>query len=115
MNVPSNLKYTKEHEWYALKAITPLWESPTLLRAIRAKLFLEVVWAKLNQGDVFGSVEAVKTVLTCFACWRRNSGIQRKLEDAPELVNSDPKWRRLDGENCHCRCCRTEGLLRRGI
>ena len=94
MNVPSNLKYTKEHEWVrvegdnAFVGITDFAQSE-----LGEIVFVEVetVGETLNQGDVFGSVEAVKTVSDLFLpVGGEILEFNEKLEDAPELVNSDP-------------------------
>lgn len=94
MNVPANLKYTKEHEWvriegeFAFVGITDYAQSE-----LGEIVFVEVetVGESLSVGDVFGSVEAVKTVSDLFL---PVSGeileFNEKLEDAPELVNNDP-------------------------
>ena len=65
MNVPANLKYTKEHEWIRLEdeiafvGITDYAQSE-----LGEIVFVEVetVGETLNEGEVFGTVEAVKTV-----------------------------------------------------
>ena len=65
MNVPANLKYTKEHEWirlegeFAYVGITDYAQSE-----LGEIVFVEVetVGETLNEGEVFGTVEAVKTV-----------------------------------------------------
>ena len=94
MNVPANLKYTKEHEWVrvegdnAFVGITDFAQSE-----LGEIVFVEVetVGETLNQGDVFGSVEAVKTVSDLFLpVGGEILEFNEKLEDAPELVNSDP-------------------------
>ena len=69
MNVPANLKYTKEHEWvriegeFAFVGITDYAQSE-----LGEIVFVEVetVGESLSVGDVFGSVEAVKTVSDLF-------------------------------------------------
>ena len=94
MNVPANLKYTKEHEWvrvegeFAFVGITDFAQSE-----LGEIIFVEVetVGETIDQGEVFGSVEAVKTVSDLFL---PISGeileFNTNLEDAPELVNNDP-------------------------
>ena len=94
MNVPSNLKYTKEHEWVRVEGDNAFVGITDFAQGELGEIvFVEVetVGETLNQGDVFGSVEAVKTVSDLF---RPVGGeileFNEKLEDAPELVNSDP-------------------------
>jgi glycine cleavage system H protein len=94
MNAPANLKYTKEHEWVRVEGneayvgITDYAQSE-----LGEIVFVEVetVGETLELGEVFGTVEAVKTVSDLFI---PVSGeileFNSKLEDAPELVNDDP-------------------------
>ena len=94
MNVPSNLKYTKEHEWVRVEGDNAFVGSTEFAQcALGEIVFVEVetVGETLNQGDVFGSVEAVKTVSDLFLpVGGEILEFNEKLEDAPELVNSDP-------------------------
>lgn len=94
MNVPANLKYTKDHEWIRLEGevayvgITDFAQSE-----LGEIVFVEVetVGETLSEGDVFGTVEAVKTVSDLYL--PVNGTIlefNEELEDAPELVNDDP-------------------------
>jgi glycine cleavage system H protein len=94
MNVPANLKYTKDHEWvrmegnFAYVGITDYAQSE-----LGEIVFVEIetVGETLEAGEIFGSVEAVKTVSDLLL---PVSGeiveFNEKLEDAPELVNDDP-------------------------
>ncbi|MBP1637534.1 MAG: glycine cleavage system protein [Bacteroidetes bacterium] len=94
MNVPANLKYTKEHEWVRIEGETAFVGITDYAQGELGEIvFVEVetVGETLNEGDVFGSVEAVKTVSELFLPL---SGevieFNEKLEDEPELVNNDP-------------------------
>ncbi|MDD3406027.1 MAG: glycine cleavage system protein GcvH [Paludibacteraceae bacterium] len=94
MQLPNNLKYTKEHEWIRLEndcayvGITDFAQSE-----LGEIVFIEVetVGETLSAGETFGTVEAVKTVSDLFL---PVSGeileVNDKLENQPELVNSDP-------------------------
>ncbi|MEA4983596.1 MAG: glycine cleavage system protein GcvH [Paludibacter sp.] len=94
MNIPADLKYTKEHEWIrvegdvAIVGITDYAQSE-----LGEIVFLEVetIEEKLATGDVFGTVEAVKTVSELFM---PVGGVvlafNEELESTPELVNDDP-------------------------
>ncbi|QIG90599.1 glycine cleavage system protein GcvH [Chryseobacterium sp. POL2] len=94
MNTPTELKYTKDHEWVkfedniAIIGITDFAQSE-----LGDIVFVDVdtVDDDLAAGDVFGSVEAVKTVSDLFL---PTDGtvveFNEKLEDEPELLNSDP-------------------------
>jgi len=94
MNVPANLKYTKEHEWIRLEdeiafvGITDYAQSE-----LGEIVFIEVetVGESLNEGDVFGTVEAVKTVSDLYLPVDGEIlEFNEILESKPELVNEDP-------------------------
>lgn len=94
MNVPSNLKYTKDHEWVLLKgneAVIGITDFAQHELGDIVFLEIETVGEKLGQGDVFGTVEAVKTVSDLFM--PLSGTVKEKneeLETAAELVNNDP-------------------------
>ncbi|MEI7502113.1 MAG: glycine cleavage system protein GcvH [Paludibacter sp.] len=94
MNVPANLKYTKDHEWIRLEGeiafvgITDFAQSE-----LGEIVFVEVetIGESLSAGDVFGTVEAVKTVSDLYLpIDGKVLEFNEELEDAPELVNDDP-------------------------
>lgn len=94
MNLPSNLKYTKEHEWVLVeKQTATVGITDYAQNELGEVVFIEVetVGETLNAEDVFGSVEAVKTVSELYLPL---SGeiveFNEKLEDLPELLNDDP-------------------------
>ena len=69
MNIPADLKYTKEHEWVRLEGEFAVVGITDYAQAELGEIvFLEVetVGEKLHEGDVFGTVEAVKTVSELF-------------------------------------------------
>lgn len=94
MTVPENLKYSKEHEWvkiegdFAFVGITDFAQSE-----LGDIVFVEIdtIGDSIEADEVFGTIEAVKTVSDLFM---PVSGeileLNEKLEDEPELVNSDP-------------------------
>ena len=94
MNVPAELKYTKEHEWISVEGeeayvgITDYAQSQ-----LGDIVFVEVETEgdNLEAGDTFGSIEAVKTVSDLYM---PVSGevleFNSELEDQPDLVNKDP-------------------------
>ena len=94
MNLPVELKYTKEHEWARIEGklvtigVTDFAQSE--LGDI-AWLELPEIGATMEQGDTFGTIEAVKTVEDLYA---PISGIVREVNsellDSPEFVNDDP-------------------------
>jgi glycine cleavage system H protein len=94
MNIPENLKYTEQHEWIrvdgneALVGITEFAQGE-----LGDIVFVEVesVGEVLGKGDVFGTVEAVKTVSDLFMPVSAEVvEFNSKLEDDAELVNRDP-------------------------
>lgn len=94
MDFPKDLKYTKDHEWVKIEGNTAIVGITEFAqKELGDIVFVEVetVGETLQVGDVFGIVEAVKTVSDLFMPF---SGIvtelNSKLEDSPELVNEDP-------------------------
>ncbi|TVR78627.1 MAG: glycine cleavage system protein GcvH [Chitinophagaceae bacterium] len=94
MNFPDNLKYTKEHEWVKVEGdIATVGITDFAQRELGDIVYVEIETEgeSLEQDDVFGSVEAVKTVSELFM---PVSGevieINSDIEDAPESVNEDP-------------------------
>ncbi len=94
MNIPSTLKYTEDHEWvkidgdYAYIGITDFAQGE--LGDI-VYVEIETEGEELGKGDVFGTVEAVKTVSDLFMPVSGTvEEFNSALEDAPETVNSDP-------------------------
>ena len=94
MNIPSELKYTKDHEWVKIDgdvAIVGITEFAQSELGDIVYVEIETIGETLNQEEVFGSVEAVKTVSDLFI---PVSGeileFNEALEGNPELVNSDP-------------------------
>ena len=94
MSVPQNLKYTKDHEWVSVDGdIATIGITNFAQGELGDIVYVEIetVGETLAQEEVFGSVEAVKTVSDLFM---PVSGeileFNEALEAAPELVNSDP-------------------------
>ena len=94
MNIPAELKYTKDHEWVKIEgdvAIVGITEFAQSELGDIVYVEIETIGETLNQEEVFGSVEAVKTVSDLFM---PVSGEILEFNDAlegnPELVNSDP-------------------------
>lgn len=94
MNTPANLRYTSEHEWIrvegneAFVGITDYAQSE-----LGEIVFVDVntVGETVAQGDVFGSVEAVKTVSDLnMPVSGEVLEFNEALNDQPELVNNDP-------------------------
>jgi len=94
MNIPSELKYTKDHEWIKLDGtIATVGITDFAQSELGDIVYVEVetVDETLDKEEVFGTVEAVKTVSDLF---QPLSGeiieFNESLEDEPEKVNSDP-------------------------
>ncbi len=94
MNIPTNLKYTKEHEWVRVEGNTAVIGITDYAQSELGEIvFVEVetVGENLEEGAVFGTVEAVKTVSELFMPVAGSvEEFNTALEDAPELVNNDP-------------------------
>jgi len=93
MSLPSNLKYTKEHEWIRVEGETAFVGITDYAQSELGEIvFVEVetVGDTLAAGDVFGTVEAVKTVSDLYLpIDGKILEFNEELEDAPELVNDD--------------------------
>ena len=94
MNIPVELKYTKDHEWISIDGdIATVGITDFAQRELGDIVYVEVetVGENLDADEVFGTVEAVKTVSDLFL---PVSGeiieFNEALEDAPENVKSDP-------------------------
>ena len=94
MNIPEELKYTKDHEWISIDGeIATVGITDFAQRELGDIVYVEVetVNENLNSEEVFGTVEAVKTVSDLFM---PISGeiieYNENLIENPELINSDP-------------------------
>ena len=94
MNIPAELKYTKDHEWVRIEGdeavigITDFAQSE-----LGDIVFVEVETEgeSVESEEIFGSVEAVKTVSDLFMPLSGEIlSFNSELEDAPEVINSDP-------------------------
>ena len=94
MNIPQELKYTKDHEWVRIEGdVATVGVTDFAQGELGDIVYVEVetVGETLEKEEVFGTVEAVKTVSDLFSPL---SGeiieFNESLEDTPEKVNSDP-------------------------
>lgn len=94
MNFPEELKYTKDHEWVKMDGDIALVGISDFAQSELGDIVyidIPVIGKELSAGDIFGSVEAVKTVSDLFM---PISGtlieINKDLTSNPELVNTDP-------------------------
>ncbi|MDD3078866.1 MAG: glycine cleavage system protein GcvH [Paludibacter sp.] len=94
MNTPANLKYTKEHEWIRVEGdVAYVGITDYAQSELGEIVFVEVetIGETLDSGEVFGTVEAVKTVSELFLPVSAEIlEFNAELEDKPELVNEDP-------------------------
>ncbi|MFT3682012.1 MAG: glycine cleavage system protein GcvH [Ferruginibacter sp.] len=94
MNIPSNLRYTKDHEWISLEGnIATIGITDFAQGELGDIVYVDItsVGKSLKAEDVFGTVEAVKTVSDLFLPVSGTiAEINPALENQPELVNSDP-------------------------
>ncbi|MCM5529523.1 glycine cleavage system protein GcvH [Parasegetibacter sp. NRK P23] len=94
MNFPDNLKYTKDHEWIRLEGnVATIGITEFAQSELGDIVYVEVetVGKALAANEVFGTVEAVKTVSDLFLPVAGTiTELNPALANAPELVNSDP-------------------------
>ena len=94
MNIPANLKYTKEHEWIRVEGeVAYVGITDYAQGELGEIVFVDVdsVGETIEQGAVFGSVEAMKTVSDLnMPATGEVLEFNEALNDQPELVNNDP-------------------------
>lgn len=94
MEFPQDLKYTSEHEWIRIEGNTATVGITDFAQDQLGDIVyveVETEGENLDANEVFGSVEAVKTVSDLFMPITGTvKEVNPKLEDSPELVNSDP-------------------------
>ena len=94
MNIPSELKYTKDHEWIRIEGETAVVGITDFAqRELGDIVYVEVVTVgePLAKEEVFGTVEAVKTVSDLFLPLSGEvTELNPELDSNPEVVNADP-------------------------
>ena len=94
MNFPSNLRYTKEHEWIKMDGnVATIGITDYAQRELGDIVYVEVetIGKSLKAGEIFGTVEAVKTVSDLFLPVDGTiTELNAALANSPESVNSDP-------------------------
>ncbi len=94
MNIPQELKYTKDHEWIKVDENVALIGITDFAQKELGDIVyveIETEGEELSDGDVFGTVEAVKTVSDLLMpISGKIIEINDELESEPEIVNSDP-------------------------
>lgn len=94
MNIPNNLKYTKNHEWVLVQGEQALIGITDFAQKELGDIVyvdVDTLDEELNVEEVFGTVEAVKTVSDLYMpVSGKIEEFNQKLEENPELLNSDP-------------------------
>jgi glycine cleavage system H protein len=94
MNFPSELKYTKDHEWVSVSGNeATIGITDFAQRELGDIVYIDIntVGSEVSKEEVFGTVEAVKTVSDLFMPVTGTvTEFNSALNDNPELVNSDP-------------------------
>ena len=94
MNIPEELKYTEEHEWVRIEdniAIVGITDFAQGELGDIVYLEIDTLDSQIDSNEVFGTVEAVKTVSDLFMpIAGKVIEVNPNLEDKPELVNEDP-------------------------
>ncbi len=94
MNIPGNLKYTKDHEWVLVEGTTATVGITDFAQGeLGDVVFVEIETEgeDLEKEDVFGTIEAVKTVSDLYMPVKgKVLEVNSELEENPEIVNKDP-------------------------
>lgn len=94
MNFPAELKYTKDHEWVSVSGNeATIGITDFAQRELGDIVYIDInsIGTEIAKDDVFGTVEAVKTVSDLFMPLTGTVlEVNSDLNDNPELVNSDP-------------------------
>lgn len=94
MNFPSNIKYTKEHEWISVQEnIGTVGITDYAQGELGDVVFVDIDpnIGEIKKGDSIGTIEAVKTVSDIFApISGKVIEVNKELTNTPEVVNSDP-------------------------
>ncbi len=94
MNLPENLKFTQDHEWVLVEGDTATIGITDFAQGELGDIVfveIETEGETLDKGEIFGTVEAVKTVSDLFMPVAGEvTEVNELLGDAPELINKDP-------------------------
>ena len=94
MNIPKNLKYTKEHEWVLVEGnIGTIGITDYAQGELGDVVYVDIdpSLTEVKKGDSLGTIEAVKTVSDIFAPFSgKVLELNETIKDSPEIVNSDP-------------------------
>ena len=94
MKYPNDIKYTKDHEWVKISdGVAYIGITEFAQSELGDIVFVDVdtLNEELDQEEVFGTIEAVKTVSDLFMpISGKVDSFNKELEDSPELINDDP-------------------------
>ena len=94
MNIPAELKYTKDHEWIKIEGNTGIIGITDYAQGELGDIVFVDIAEDLEEivsGEAFGTIEAVKTVSDLFSpCNGKVTEVNAKLVDEPQVINSDP-------------------------
>jgi glycine cleavage system H protein len=94
MSIPSNLKYTKDHEWIRVEGKNAYIGITDYAQGeLGDVVFVDIdsSLSEIKKGESFGTIEAVKTVSDIYGPFTgKVLELNSKLADNPELINSDP-------------------------
>ncbi|MEW5843946.1 MAG: glycine cleavage system protein GcvH [Bacteroidota bacterium] len=94
MNIPGNLKYTKDHEWIKVEGSVGIIGITDFAQGELGDIVyvdINPELTELTAGESFGTIEAVKTVSDLYApASGKVLELNKKLNDEPQLVNTDP-------------------------
>jgi glycine cleavage system H protein len=94
MNFPDNLRYTKDHEWIRIEGdVATIGITDFAQHELGDIVYVEIetVGQELKEGEIFGTVEAVKKVSDLYLPVSGSiTEVNPKLNSNPELVNNDP-------------------------
>ena len=95
MSIPNNLKYTKDHEWVFIKSVNEILCGITdfAQKELGDIVYIDIekLGEVIEKEEVFGTVEAVKTVSDLFMpISGKLEAFNKELEENPQLINQDP-------------------------
>lgn len=94
MNIPTDLKYTKDHEWVKIEGnVATVGITDFAQKELGDIVYVEIetLDEEMKAEEVFGTVEAVKTVSDLFLpISGKITQVNTELDTAPEIVNTDP-------------------------
>ncbi len=94
MNIPENLKYSNDHEWVKVEGnVATIGITEYAQGELGDIVFVDIDsdLDEITYGEVFGSIEAVKTVSDLLApCSGKVTEINPEFEENPEVINEDP-------------------------